>query len=232
MQKLFRSERSQCEQKPYPLCNLQRSLLIWKDNLPKTRFRCNFCSDKIVQTWFGPFQKPIRHGTFHFQQRSGAVLFRSRNYFESSIPSVNRSPIRYTFCDAPFHCPVQCEQSLKNGVRKSNHPINECQKDFAQPDRYTKTNLPNPIHGSECQLKTEHQICLRMTLKNSAWQNLVLDLIWLDLTILCPKERTNEWINDWMNEYENIWSSFDAFGGLWRAIALSSRYISEISFDV
>ena len=29
-------KRSQCEQKPYPLCNLQRcSLLIWKDILPK-----------------------------------------------------------------------------------------------------------------------------------------------------------------------------------------------------
>ena len=27
-------KHSQCEQKPYPLCNLQRSLLIWKDNLP------------------------------------------------------------------------------------------------------------------------------------------------------------------------------------------------------
>ena len=79
----------------------------------KTRFCCNFCSDKSVHTWFGPFQKPIRYGTFHFQQRSGAVLFRSRNCFESSVPSVNRSPIRYTFCDAPFHYPVQCEHSLK-----------------------------------------------------------------------------------------------------------------------
>ena len=28
-------KRSHCEQKPYPSCNLQRSLLIWKDNLPK-----------------------------------------------------------------------------------------------------------------------------------------------------------------------------------------------------
>ena len=28
-------KRSQCEQKLYQLCNLQRSLLIWKDNLPK-----------------------------------------------------------------------------------------------------------------------------------------------------------------------------------------------------
>ena len=28
-------KRSQCEQKPYPLCNLQHSLLIRKDNLPK-----------------------------------------------------------------------------------------------------------------------------------------------------------------------------------------------------
>ena len=27
-------KRSQCEQKPYPLCNLQRSLFIRKDNLP------------------------------------------------------------------------------------------------------------------------------------------------------------------------------------------------------
>ena len=51
----------------------------------KTRFRCNFCSDKSVHTWSGPFQKPIRYETFHFQQRSGAVLFRSRNCFESSV---------------------------------------------------------------------------------------------------------------------------------------------------
>ena len=28
-------KNSQCEQKPYPLCNLQRSLLIRKDHLPK-----------------------------------------------------------------------------------------------------------------------------------------------------------------------------------------------------
>ena len=55
-----------------------------------------------------------RYGTFQFQQRSGAALFQSRNCFESSIPSVNRRPIRYTFCDAPFHCPVQCEHSLKH----------------------------------------------------------------------------------------------------------------------
>ena len=80
---------------------------------PLTRFHGNFCSDKSVQTWFGPFQKPIRYGTFHFQQRSGAVLFRNRKCFESSVSSVNRSPIRYTFCDAPFHCPVQYEHSLK-----------------------------------------------------------------------------------------------------------------------
>ena len=80
----------------------------------KTRFRCNFCSDKSVQTWLGPFQKPIRYGTSHFQQRSGAVLFQSRKRFESSVPSVNRSPIQHTFCDAPFHYPAQCEHSLKS----------------------------------------------------------------------------------------------------------------------
>ena len=80
----------------------------------KTRFRCSFCSDRSVQTWFGPFQKPIRYGTFHFQQRSGAVVFLSRKSFESSTPSVNRSPIWYTCCDAPFHYPVQCEHSLNS----------------------------------------------------------------------------------------------------------------------
>ena len=26
---------------------------------------------------------------------------------------MNRSHIRYTFCDAPFHHPVQCEHSLR-----------------------------------------------------------------------------------------------------------------------
>ena len=70
----------------------------------KTRFRFNF--------WLGPFRKPIRYGTFHFQQRSGAVLFRSRNCFESSVLSVNRSVIPYTFCDTPSHCPAQCEHSF------------------------------------------------------------------------------------------------------------------------
>ena len=43
-------------------------------------------------------------------------MYRSRNCFESSVPSVNRSPIRYTFCDAPFHYLVQCEHSLERSV--------------------------------------------------------------------------------------------------------------------
>ena len=83
-----------------------------KSSLTNTRFHCIFCSYKSVQTWFGPFQKPLRYVTFHFQQRRGAVLFRSRNCFESSIPGVNRIPIRYTFCDTPFHYLVQCEHHL------------------------------------------------------------------------------------------------------------------------
>ena len=108
-------KRSLCEQEPCPSYKLQCCLLIWKDYLPKrgSAIRCNFCSDKSVHTWLRPFQKPIRYGTFHFQQRSRAVLFRSRNCFESSVPGVNRSHIRYTFCHAPFHYPVQCEHSLK-----------------------------------------------------------------------------------------------------------------------
>ena len=104
-------KRSQCEQKRY-LSQFTTLPFALKKLFSKTRFCCNFCSDKSVHTWVGPFQKPIRYGTFHFQQWSGTVLFRSRNCFESSVPGVNRSPIWYTFCDAPFHCPVQCERGL------------------------------------------------------------------------------------------------------------------------
>ena len=90
---------------------------------------CNtpFWFEKIIYQNEVPLQfllrskcfKKIRYGTFHFQQRSGVVLFRSRKCFESSVPSVNRSPIRYTFCHAPFHYPVQCEHSLTNLITHS-----------------------------------------------------------------------------------------------------------------
>ena len=72
---------SQCEQKSYPSYILQHSLFYLKRSFTKT--------------WFRPFQKPVRYGTFHFQQRSGAaaLLFRRRKCFKSSVPSVNRSPI-------------------------------------------------------------------------------------------------------------------------------------------
>ena len=83
-----------------------------KRSFTNMRFHCNFCSDRSVQTWLRPFQKPIQYGTFHFQQRSRAVLFQSRKCFESSIPGVNRSLIWYTFCDVPFHCLKHCEHSF------------------------------------------------------------------------------------------------------------------------
>ena len=56
---------------------------------------------------------PIQNVPLSTAERSGAVLFRSRNCLESSVPGVNRSPIRYTFCDAPFHYPAQCEHSFR-----------------------------------------------------------------------------------------------------------------------
>ena len=106
-------KRSQCEHKPYPSYNLQRSLLISEDHLPvrgsvaiSAPIKCSDLTRTVSKTC------PIRN--VHFQRRSGAVLFRSRNCFESSVPIVNRSPIRYTFCDAPFHYPEQCEHSLKS----------------------------------------------------------------------------------------------------------------------
>ena len=105
-------KRSQCEQKPYPSYNLQRSLLIRKDHLPERGCVAISAPIKVFRLDSERFKKPILHGMFHFQQRSGAVLFRSSNCFKNSVPSVNRGPIQYTFCDSPFHYPVQCEHSL------------------------------------------------------------------------------------------------------------------------
>ena len=42
----------------------------------------------------------------------------------SVYTGVNRSPIRYTFCDAPFHCPVQCELALELGLLPISDVIN------------------------------------------------------------------------------------------------------------
>ena len=53
---------------------------------------------------------------------------------------MNRSPIRYTFCDAPFHLPVQCEHSLKH----LNEQITK-QDDIA--DHKPRLNMNNYVHA-------------------------------------------------------------------------------------
>ena len=110
-------KRSQCEHKPYPSYNLQRSVLISEGHLPARGFvaisapiKCSDLTRTVSRTY------PIRNVPLSTAKRSRAVLFWSRNCVESSVPSVNRSPIRYTLCDAPFHYPVQCEHSLRNHV--------------------------------------------------------------------------------------------------------------------
>ena len=40
-------------------------------------------------------------------------VLRSKNCSISSVPSVNRGPFLYSFCNALFHYPVQFEHSLK-----------------------------------------------------------------------------------------------------------------------
>ena len=94
--------RSQSEKRPYLSYNLQRSLLIWKYRLTNTRFCCMFCSHKSVQPWLTPFKNlsNMEHSTFY----SGGE--QNRNCYENSVPSVNRSPIWYTFCNSLFHCLV------------------------------------------------------------------------------------------------------------------------------
>ena len=90
-------KRSQCEHKPYPSYSLQRSLLISKDHLPMRG------SVPIS----APIKCSIRNVPLSSAEWSSSVPEQ-----KLLLPSVNRSPIRYTFCDAPFHYPVQCEHSL------------------------------------------------------------------------------------------------------------------------
>ena len=110
-------KRSQCEHKPYPSYNLQRSFLISKVHLPargsvaiSVPIKCSDLTRTISKSY------PTRKVPLSTAEQSRAVLFRSRNCFESSVSSVNRSPISYPFCDPPFHYPVQCEHSLRNHV--------------------------------------------------------------------------------------------------------------------
>ena len=106
------SKRSQCQHRPYPSYNLERSVLISKDHLPKRGSVAISAPIKVFRLDSDRFRNlpDTERSTFN----SGAEQYCSGagKFFESSVPSVNRSPIRYTFCDAPFHYPVQCEHSL------------------------------------------------------------------------------------------------------------------------
>ena len=70
--------------------------------------------DWLIEIYLQTEGQGTHHKMVSLQPMSGfsPLLFRSRNCFESSIPGVNRRPIRYTFCDAPFHYPVQCGHNL------------------------------------------------------------------------------------------------------------------------
>ena len=106
-------KHSQCEQKPYPLMQFATLPFDLKRSLTKNEVPLQFllrqkCSD-LIRTVSKTY--PIRNVPLSTAERSSTVP--EQKLFESSIPSVNRSasPIRYTFCDAPFHYPVQCEHS-------------------------------------------------------------------------------------------------------------------------
>ena len=116
------SLRSQCEQKQYLSYIFQDSLLICKDHLPA---RGSIVVSVLI--------KVFRFHSDHFknlpdtERYTGAVLFWSKNYFESSVPSVNRSPIQYTFCNTPSrtlcHYLVQSEHHLKADFLSSQKPL-------------------------------------------------------------------------------------------------------------
>ena len=54
---------------------------------------------------------PIRNVPLSTAEQSNTVP--EQKLFRKQLPSVNRNPIRYTFCDTPFHYPVQCEHGLR-----------------------------------------------------------------------------------------------------------------------
>ena len=101
--------RFQCEQKPLPVIQCATLPFDLKRSFTKTltRFRCNFCSDKSVQTSLRPFQKPIQYGMLSTAKQSSTVP-EQKLLRKEPVPSVSRSPIQYTFCNAPFHYLVQC----------------------------------------------------------------------------------------------------------------------------
>ena len=101
----------QCEHKPYPSYSLQRSLLISKDHIPKRGFVAISALIKVFRRNSDRFRilSDTECSTFNSgaeQYCSGAENARKQRF---------RSSIRYTFCDAPFHYPVQCEHSLRQG---------------------------------------------------------------------------------------------------------------------
>ena len=100
-------KHSQCEHKPYPSYNLQGSLLISKDHSPKRGCVAISAPIKVFRLDSDGFRNLSDTERSTFNSRAE----QNRKCFESSVPSVNRRPIRCNFCDAPFHYPVQCEHS-------------------------------------------------------------------------------------------------------------------------
>ena len=62
--------------------------------------------EEVVHIRSGEFQKAIRHGTYHFWNRSVPTRNRHRNCAGLTGSNVNRRPIRYGFRGAPIIDPV------------------------------------------------------------------------------------------------------------------------------
>ena len=91
-----------------------------KRSFTKRRFRCDFCSDKSVQTWFGPFQKPIRYTTFHFQAMFTLHRIVKRSVAES-VPDIASVHIRNAAFEA-FSAP---EQYCSAPLLKVEHSVSD-----------------------------------------------------------------------------------------------------------
>ena len=129
-------KRSQCEQKPHPLCNLQPSLLIWKDILPKggsvaisapTKvFRLD--SDRfknLSDTECSTFNNGAKQYCSGAETASKAAFLVWTEALSGTLSATLRFTIRYSMNIAFVNCHTEQKKCCGNSIEISLSDFNE-----------------------------------------------------------------------------------------------------------
>ena len=120
-------KRSQCEQSSYPSYNIQRSLLIWKDHLPKRGSVAISAPIKVFRLDSDRCKTyPIRNVPLSAEELSSTVLEQKLLRKKRSWCEQKPCPVHFLWrsvTPALFHCPVQCEHSLRADAKSHKGPI-------------------------------------------------------------------------------------------------------------